>query len=417
MIKFNNFRCLFIIFYVVLTTGCNNSNSDNRQIITLWHFWSEPQQKATLQVQISEFEKLYPNLKVELTELQWSDGKTKLMLGFNAQSAPDVVQLGFEWMPEFINSNVLSSLSDSLTKDSANYFSPSLQSLISKHKLYALPWTINTRAMLLFKQTSSNNAIEGKPYNWKLTWDDLRELKNRNQLPYFWGINSSEPHNVLKKALPIIWSAGSKLFTSTPLSDSFDSSSVSGLEFYLELSKGGIQQQSRILDDMFLQNKIEAWISGQWILDKAKQHYKESSFRVLSQIPTKSESTIGYSILGGDCLAVSRQSKHRKSAELLIQFLTNFKQSSKFCDKISDAGFPASKDIFNATYCNNFDFNRWAFLKQIQNSRPLPSSPIFLDAERILEEEIMNAVYLKKSAKDALQSARMRIKSLETSFN
>ncbi|MBI3259299.1 MAG: hypothetical protein HYZ54_07500, partial [Ignavibacteriae bacterium] len=37
----------------------------------------------------------------------------------------------------------------------------------------------------------------------------------------------------------------------------------------------------------------------------------------------------------------------------------------------------------------------------------------FLDAERILEEEIMNAVYKKKTAKEALQSAQQRIEVLE----
>lgn len=407
---------IFIFFYICFAFfSCGKSNnSDTRQTIKFWHFWSEPRQKAVLQEQIAIFEKLNPTLHVELTDLQWSDGKTKLMLGFNAHTAPDVVHLGFEWMPEFIGAGVLAPLSDSLTSDTINYFPPAYQSLVAQKKLYALPWTMNTRAMLVLKQTALNiNQFRNHKLLGKLTWDDLRALKEQSHISNFWGINSAEPHNVLKKTLPIIWSARSNLFASVPLSKSFDSAAIEGLEFYLEMCEGGVQEQSRKLDDMFLQDKVVVWITGQWILDKAKDLHKDSSFVVVDEIPTKNHETIGYSILGGDCLALSSQSKQNKPSELLIQFLTKFEKSSSFCNKVSDAGFPATKQVFTPKYTEKLPHHYIGFLSQIEHSRPLPSTPIFLDAERILEEEIMNAVYKKKSAKNALQSAKERIEVAE----
>ena len=395
-----------LLCFTFITCGKPNS-SENYQIISMWHFWSEPHQKDVLTAQILEFQRLNPTIKVELTELQWSDGKTKLMLGFNAQNPPDVVHLGFEWMPEFIRSGVLKPLSDSLLSDTSGYFSPTIKSLIVNHKLYGLPWTMNTRAMLV----SPDNALS--TLQGKLTWNNLREMKERSQKVNFWGINSTEPHNVLKKTLPIIWSAGSKLFTTLPLSKSFDSLSVVGLEFYLEMCKDGKLEQSRKLDDLFLQGKVATWITGQWILDKAQQLHKDSSFTVLSEIPVINNNTTGYSILGGDCLAIAKQSKSHNSAEILLQFLTKFKQSNEFCTKISDAGFPASNEVFTTKYVNSLNKKLRDFLLQIQHSRILPSSPYFLESERIMEEEIMNAVYNKKSAKEALKSAQKRIESVE----
>ncbi len=404
---------ILVSFCICLTLfSCGkSSNSDTRQTIKFWHFWSEPRQKAVLQEQIALFEQLNPAIHVELTDLQWSDGKTKLMLGFNAHTAPDVVHLGFEWMPEFIGAGVLAPLSDSLAKDTADYFSPALQSLVAQKKLFALPWTMNTRAMMISKHAVPTIKLFGE--QGKSTWDMLREIKKHSGISVFWGVNSAEPHNVLKKALPIIWSAGSNLFASVPLSKSFDSAAIVGLKFYLEMCEGGVQEQSRKLDDLFLQDRVATWITGQWILDKAKDLNKDSSFIVIGEIPTKNHETIGYSILGGDCLALSSQSKQSKSAEKLIQFLTAFKQSSVFCNKVSDAGFPATKQVFTPEYYERLSHHYIGFLKQIEHSRPLPSSPIFLDAERILEEEIMNAVYKKKSAKDALQSAKERIETIE----
>ncbi|MBI3259448.1 MAG: extracellular solute-binding protein, partial [Ignavibacteriae bacterium] len=156
MIRILKHIVMGVLLLLSLVSCSKHNPTGTRQTIKFWHFWSEPRQKAVLQEQIAEFERLNPTIHVEMTDLQWSDGKTKLMLGFNAHTAPDVVHLGFEWMPEFISSGVLSPLSDSLVHDTAEYFPPALQSLVDHQKLYALPWTMNTRAMLISKKAVPN---------------------------------------------------------------------------------------------------------------------------------------------------------------------------------------------------------------------------------------------------------------------
>ncbi|MFN8360709.1 MAG: extracellular solute-binding protein [Candidatus Kapaibacterium sp.] len=416
MTKLRTVSIVVMLCVACIGLSCNSHSSPSKTTITLWHFWSEPRQKQALMTLITQFEKLHPTIHVELTDLQWSDGKTKLMLGFNSRTAPDVVHLGFEWMPEFIASGALSPLSDSLAQDTSRYFSPALQSLTTQAHIYALPWTMNTRAMVISRKLIPN--VDSFPARTKLdygkyTWDMLRAMKKQRGTAGFWGINSAEPHNVLKKALPVIWSAGSTLFTKNPLSSTFDPAAVMGLEFYLELCDGGTQEQSRTLDDKLLQGKIGAWITGQWLLDKAHEIHEDTAFVVLGQIPTSDIGFTGYSILGGDCLARSSQSTHSREAELLIQFLTSYPQSSAFCKTVSDAGFPADKAVFSPHTAAQYSDHQLNFLEQVRNARPLPASPHFLDAERILEEEIMNAVYRKKSAREALEAARRRIVEVE----
>jgi multiple sugar transport system substrate-binding protein len=425
MTKFTAIKNTYIFILSLWIAACSKfTTDDSTQTITFWHFWAEPKQKAALQLQIDMFESRYPSIKVKSTELQWADGKTKLMLAINAHTAPDVIHLGFEWMPEFIASQTLTPLSDSLEKDTARFFSPALQLMTANNSLYGLPWTMNTRAMLIStKAIPSINAIlqdnspdmsNGTENHRLLTWQNLRQMKAQYPQTPFWGINTAEPHNVLKKTLPIIWSAGSTLFTSLPLSASFDDKALTGLEFYLEMCDGGMIEQSRTLDDKLLQGKIATWITGQWILDKAHQNGMNTQFVVIDQIPSINRSTIGYSILGGDCLAISKQSTHTKAAETFIHYMTNFNQSKILCAQLSDVGVPAVKEVFNPQYRSSLSTYRKSFLAQIFYSRPLPASPIFLDAERILEEEIMNAVYHKITAKEALQSAQSKIRMMET---
>ena len=56
--------------------GKPGGGADNT--LRFWHFWSEPTQKEALKKVVAEFEKEY-NCRVELTDLSWNDGKTKLL--------------------------------------------------------------------------------------------------------------------------------------------------------------------------------------------------------------------------------------------------------------------------------------------------------------------------------------------------
>ncbi len=59
---------------------------------------------------IAGFHREYPNIRIETEELSWADGKTKLMAGFNSETAPDVLELGSDWVAQFSSSGVLQEL-------------------------------------------------------------------------------------------------------------------------------------------------------------------------------------------------------------------------------------------------------------------------------------------------------------------
>lgn len=174
MTKLRTVSIVVMLCVACIGLSCNSHSSPSKTTITLWHFWSEPRQKQALMTLITQFEKLHPTIHVELTDLQWSDGKTKLMLGFNSRTAPDVVHLGFEWMPEFIASGALSPLSDSLAQDTSRYFSPALQSLTTQAHIYALPWTMNTRAMVISRKLIPN--VDSFPARTKLDYVNIHGI-------------------------------------------------------------------------------------------------------------------------------------------------------------------------------------------------------------------------------------------------
>ena len=370
--------------------GCSKQqNNTDKQIITFCHFWSEPSQIKALQAIIDEYEHQNPAIDIQTTELLWSEGKAKLFMLLSSGKPPDIIHLGLEWAPEFIHNDIFYPL------DYPKTIPSSLLSAIAKDSLiYALPWTLNTRAVFL-----SGDAIH-------LVNQDtmsLEDFTNYITSSKSWGVNATEPHTLLKKVLPIIWTSGGRLFQSLPLSNSFDSASLSGFTLYVQLAQHGILALSRELDKSFINGSLHMLISGQWLIPSLNN----IPHRVLSTFPGKS----GLSVLSGDCLAISVKSKKAKAAQDFITYVTSDSITSRFCSALPDAGIPAlmSTDIFSKNLSSDYA----SFAEQCKHAILLPSTSVFIEAEKILEDEIMEAVYGRKSSEEAFYHAKNLILQLE----
>jgi len=80
--------------------------------IEWWQFWTDPGIKPTIESMVQEFEKQNPGIKVKLTDLTWANGHEKLAIAFASGSAPDVVELGSDWIAQFADNGKLADLSD-----------------------------------------------------------------------------------------------------------------------------------------------------------------------------------------------------------------------------------------------------------------------------------------------------------------
>ncbi|MBL7999535.1 MAG: extracellular solute-binding protein [Candidatus Kapabacteria bacterium] len=395
---------MMVFLYLVLVSGCGKGNG--KQTIRLWHFWSEPAQEKALQSIIRDFEKEFPAYHVEQTPLQWSDGKTKLMMAYASQSEPDVVHLGLEWVDEFARKGVLDSVTSLLP---ATYHSEVLKAVQQNGTAYAVPFTMNTRALFVRKDILPIKDYQGR-------WQDVLVSTAAQQGA---GINAYEPHNVFKKCVPFLWSYGSHIFTSVPYSQTFDEAAVRGVERYCSIAKQGIIEPSRSLDARMKTGTATLWMSGMWNLGDSSIN---RTYIVFGGLPTDGNmpDTITQrtkSILSADCYAINRSTTSRTGARLLISFLARASVQRTFCIAIPDAGFPVhsvsledaerDKELYRRT------INTYFFFLQTMNSISIPASQHFDDVERIFEEEIMNAVYGKSSAASAIESARMRIRTIE----
>lgn len=334
---------------LLLVGAC--SKRDDRTIVTFWHFWSEPAQRAALDSLIDAFEHQNPTIDVQQTVLSWADGKAKLQVAFNSGSAPDVIHLGGDWFAEF---------------DDAPLFDELPKSLGNGRR--SAQWLVNARALVYESRSSLGLPIGG--------------------------LCVSDPHNVIKRVLPLLWLNGSHIYQRLPISGDLTDSLAAAIWNVVSSSPTAIRDRSRQLDELLLRGEINSVLTGAWIIDMATQQ-RNTTLRV-RPLP---------SILNSDVLSLNKTSSSKDAGLALIAFLCQYDNAREFCQSVSDAGFPA--DLARASQDSLFTRNslQHGFLQTAQLSMPLVHSPKLLGIEPIIEA-MLERCYSAKNKEEVVAYVR-----------
>ncbi|MBK8912283.1 MAG: extracellular solute-binding protein [Chlorobi bacterium] len=247
--------------FVLLLAGCGGGDSpqdgrskEGKTVLKFWHFWSEPTQKAALMERVKAFEAENPDLYVELSELSWNDGQTKLQLAFNSGTAPDVLELGSDWVAQFSSAGVLANqkgmAGDNESRFSAEVLAPGQWN----GGAYAWPWVVDSRVLYFNKALlASVGADTTKP---DTLWSDVlakaEQIKAKHPDAYGFGANGPDRHRLYKKIVPFFWSNGGQVVgaNGTPAMNS--PQNIQALEAYLELARTGLIETQKALDQQFV---------------------------------------------------------------------------------------------------------------------------------------------------------------------
>lgn len=355
-------RLVLVCCLCCFVLGCTKDSNEGKTTIRFWHFWSEPAQRKALEAIVKRFEEKHPGVHVELTALQWSDGKSKLHLAFNAGTQPDVLHLGLDWLAEFAEAGVLDTISSGVDTDIQ--FGP-----------YAIPWFVNARALVQW--TGSHPA-------------------------YKWGLCATDPHNVIKRTLPLLWRWGApQFYTRMPLQADMNEALVHALDsLRLVAHDHALIAPSRDLDQSFLRGEVYQMYTGSWIMGMAKER-GITSYRV--------EPTV--SILNGDVLCATTKSSKKALGREFAQYLASMSAATRFTDEVVDAG--VSVAWINRLYLDFVDRNPFqGFFDTLKESVPVATSATLLDAEPIIEDMIVRC-YDARSIEDVrsiVADARSRLK-------
>lgn len=389
-----------VLISVFLIGSCGGSGS-GRTTITFWQFWTNPEVKPTVQRMIADFENLHPGVKVQLGDLTWADGHEKIAIALAANSGPDVIELGSDWIGEFAADGKLLDLSSSTQglTDSLLMWDPATY----QGKRYAVPWMLGTRVLFCNRTLLTRAGYDASfvPRSWLELAEATAKISRLGEGRFGFGSNSAERHRLYKKYLPFFWSTGGEVFNPDKTATQFSSDAGrKSLEYYLRLSANGLIETQARIEDYFAAGKIGFVISGEWLVKKLNRTERPFEYFVTA-MPSPGGRKPGVSFAGGEYLVVNAATKNAELAMEFIRFLVQPPNDAAFAE--ATGSFTPVNKFTTTSYDAETRPIAEAFQQQLRNSRSTPVHPNWVSLEEVIERGIEQALYKKKSPDEALQ--------------
>lgn len=397
-------------------TGCGGGESDGRKVIHFWQFWTEPRVKAVLDKAIAEFETENPEYKVEVTDLTWNDGHQKIVAAFAGGKAPDLLELGSDWIAEFAAAGALTDLTNEFSKLQAEYIG--WPQSIYAQRCWAMPWYLSTR--VLYQNDSIMRVVGLDPGRPPIVWDELRDwarVGDRGKPDFYGiGINSAERHRLYKKFLPFLWAAGGDILSEDKTQCILNSEAGErAMRFYVELCQWGITEKQSVLDEMFMSGKLMFHFSGDWLSARIRDAGLSLQYSVhMMPFPAPGEGSQA-SFAGGEYLTIPAAAAEPLGAVKLARHLLSSKNVFNLCIA---TGNPTPVHI--KTGDNPYFYDDPVgkiFMRQMLESLAPPVHPRWVDIEAELEWGIEQAQYGKLPVPDALAQTCERIQKILAATN
>ncbi len=398
----------FAILALLLLLQCGGGKTDG-VVIEWWQFWTDPAIKPTIEKMIADYEAANPGVKINITDLTWANGHEKIVIAFSSGTAPDIVELGSDWIWEFASTGQIAPITDEVVKDTSLFHGWTPATLDSQ--IYAFPWILGTRVLFVNNALSTRAGLKDKyvPANWEQMKLLCYKIDSLGEDIYGFGANAAEKHTLYKKFLPFYWSTGGRIISEDGKYAVISSDRCyQALKFYKELSDScGMIDTQRRLEDAFLAGKVGVIISGDWLLKRIKRGNINIDF-VTSLIPGPEYP--GKSFVGGEYLAVSSKSPHQREAIRFIKYLTSKENQILFC-KTNYSANPSHKEAALDPFFKD-DPNLMTFVSQLRLSEFPPPDPQWVYIEDIIETMLEEILFKNAPMVETLYEARNKIQKL-----
>jgi multiple sugar transport system substrate-binding protein len=385
--------------------GCA-PHSSNRTVV-FWQF----SPLTAIQPVLDRFHREHPDIDVKVEQLTWQSGREKIVAAIAAGRPPDLAELGSTFLPGLVADSTLVDLTDSI---------PDLVGTLRgwpvavyRGRAYAIPWMLGTRAM--FVNTDLLTRAGLSPERPPETWAEFAQAAARidalgGGLKGF-GMNSGEREVLFKKFMPFAWgNGGSILDSSMTRSVVASPQNIEALKWYLTLKPHSLLDRQEMLDEAFTRGRVGFAISGPWMLRKLPKSAPTLHFTVTLMPRPAANRGLPASFAGAEALGIFRGSKEKPAALALARFLVQEQNAMPLYVATGNA-FPAAYTAAQDTYFVSHPLDM-VFVQQLETAVAPPVHPRWVEIEEILNAELEEAIYGKKSAEEALRSADTKIQAL-----
>jgi multiple sugar transport system substrate-binding protein len=380
------------------------TTADGRVTLTFWQFW----RPEWIQPLLDRYAADHPGVRVELQQLTWQSGLEKIEAAVAAGTAPDLCELGSTWLPRFAAEGVLADLTPVAARLEPAFvlWEPARRA----GRTYGLPWVVGTRALFVNRALMRQAGLD--PARPPGTWEELlaaaARIDSLGPEIYGFGLNAGERYVLFKKFMPFAWGNGGEVLAADGARSAFDSpANVEALDFYVRLSKASLLEKQDVTDRAFMDGRVGMMVSGAWNLRTIAEEAPDLDFDV-ALVPQPAPGRGSHaSFAGGEFLVSFARSAHTREAIELARFLIERENAVTLC-RAARSVQPAARGAEDDPYYRENPRDR-LFVEQLRTAVAPPPHPSWIEIEEILDREIEEALYGRKSAAEAVKAASERI--------
>ncbi len=425
-------KLIYLIFagIVVLTfffTNTNCGNKSHKNEITLL-MWGRAEEIKAVVSFIKEFNKIYPDIKVNRIHTSQYYDKLQTMMASGA--APDIMYMGSEYFPTYVQKDTLLDLTPFIKNDPdtntkafniKNYFPETLKPFMYKNKYYGIPKDFTTMVLYYNKDLFDKEGVAYPNENW--TWEDLKKAAialtktegGRKQFGFVF-------ETWLGYWISWVRQNNGKIF------DNKTGKYVIGKEPYLSRNAEALQfiydlmykykaiptmqeTQDMGTSQLFETGKVAMCTYGRWRTLELK-NVKTFKWDIEILPKNKKRSSTLFTV----CYAISRSSKHKLAAWKLLKFLVG--EQGQISTAESCIAVPSLKPIalskhFFEPKALSYKVNANAFLKQLPYAEIVPPSPNAPIINQIIGRNLEEIFINKKPIKEILIKMQKEIDKAE----
>jgi multiple sugar transport system substrate-binding protein len=361
--------------------------------LNLWVMSTTEAQQQDMRELLKPYLAGHPNLRVNVTVLNWESAWAKITAAAASGQGPDVIELGSTWVASISSMGALEPLSAAQQQEAggAAAFFPVMWGTTHRHDdatVYAVPWYADARAAYYRSDVFRKAGID--PRDAFANWGSFKQAMQRLNGVEFngrkiaaLGYPGKNDWNVVHNMAPWIWNAGGDFLSADRRHSAVNATeAVQAAVYYTSFAAEGLvpatalEKDSGQIENGFFNGQYAVIFSGPWILKqmktpKAKGGQLESlAAQNFGIAPYPAGLKGSQTFFSGSNLAVMKSSKHKADAWKLAAFLVSRDAQVRFSQM--SGMLPARLDAANHPALTA-DAHYAEFLAQVRNGRHYPS--------------------------------------------
>lgn len=349
------------------TPASSDGPSSGEAVELNLYYWDESFNDAMAQV-VANFESSHENIKINLTTIPWGEYWTKLQTALPTDSGPDIFWCNYMYSLEFIPNNLMLPV-DTTNVDTSQYVAEALDMLSADGQLYAVPFMLDSVAMVYNKDLFDAKSIAYPTADW--TWEDLRATAAAltDDTTYGYCLDYQSQMGTFNFLLQ----NGVTVYEADGLTPNFDSDAAKeAFNFQYDLvftdkSSPNAAQLSEL-------SKGDRFMAGQVAMTYCTSPYVATYYDALGdalgcvELPAGKEEACTLNAVG---FAGSANTAHPEEVQQFLEYAATVECQ----DLIAQSGMPACLDAAQ-TWVENFpeEVNAVAFINMLDVAHRLPLS-------------------------------------------